>query len=316
MESTTFTYPGADGLDIFTYRWAPDPSRGRPRAAIQIAHGMVEHAARYAHVADALVHAGYVVYANDHRGHGRTAPTEDDLAFFSSRDGWHKLVADVHTLSERVRAEHPSLPLVLLGHSMGSFAAQHCMAEYGPDYDAVVLSGSSNGPGALLVRGGMLAAQIERRRIGPRGRSELLGKLSFGPYNNKIKRPRTEFDWLSRDPAVVDAYIADPRCGVLATTQMWLDMMTGFTVMSRPRTRDKIPKNLPVYVFSGTMDPVGGYGKGVRELIKALTRHGLTRVSHRLYAGGRHEMLNETNKDEVIGDLLVWLDETLPREGA
>ncbi len=310
MESTTFTYPGADGLDIFTYRWAPDGDR-TPRAVIQISHGMVEHAARYEHVAESLVRAGYVVYANDHRGHGRTAPSADDLGFLSTRDGWHKLVADVHTLSKRLREQHAGLPLVLLGHSMGSFIAQHCMGEYGPDYDAVMLSGSSNGPGALLRNAGVLAAQAERRRIGPRGRSNLLTKMSFGPYNKKIKQRRTEFDWLSRDEATVDAYVADPLCGGVATTQMWLDLLTGIAVMKSARVRDRIPKNMPVYVFSGTMDPVGGYAKGVRELVAALTRAGLTRVSLRLYNGARHEMLNETNKDEVIGDLMAWLDETL-----
>jgi alpha-beta hydrolase superfamily lysophospholipase len=316
MDTTTDTFTGADGIEIFRYRWAPSPaddgSVAPIRGVVQIAHGLAEHAARYEGVAQALTDAGYLVYAHDHRGHGRSVTREDDYLFFAELDGWHKLVADMHTLTRSIRAAHPETPIVLLGHSMGSFAAQHCMGEYGPDYAAVALSGTTNGPPTFLRKAGTLVAKLARWRTGPRGRSALLYKMSFGPYNARIKHPRTDSDWLSGDPEVVDAYLADPRCGGSPTNQLWLDIMQGFEVITSPRTRAKIPKDLPIYVFAGDMDPVGEYGKSVRALLNAYAELGLTGVRHRLYEGGRHEMLNETNKDEVIAALIEWLHATIP----
>jgi alpha-beta hydrolase superfamily lysophospholipase len=229
----------------------------------------------------------------------------EELGFFAERGGFELAVADLAQLSGRIREEQPELPLLLLGHSMGSILAQYYLGLYGKSLAAVVLSGSSSGapdPRVLdLVR-------AERERLGPRGRSELLATASFGAFNQAFQPARTDFDWLSRDPVEVDAYVADPLCGFPATAQLWVDLMEGLDRVSDPGWVARIPAELPIYIFSGDQDPVhGGDLSGLHRLLDLYRGAGLKRVSYRFYPGGRHEMLNETNRDEVTRDLLTFL---------
>lgn len=311
MQAETFTFKAPDGLEVFFYAWLP---KGQPKAVVQIAHGMAEHAARYEPTARALTEAGYAVYANDHRGHGKTAKTEDDLGFFAERNGWNKVLGDLHQLSGIVKERHERRPFFLLGHSMGSFFTQHFLFAYPGEVTGAVLSGSSGKPGAIAFLG-EVAARIERRRLGPRGKSALLQAMSFGSFNKPFEPGRTPFDWLSRDPAAVDAYIADPRCGFVVSTQLWIDLLGGFKVIYNPKHQARIPSDTPLFVFSGEEDPVSGQGKGVQKLLRSFQAAGLCSVEHKLYPGGRHEMLNEINRDEVLHDLVEWLDRVVAERG-
>ena len=223
-----------DGRMIYVYSWLPDDTP--PRAVIHIAHGLAEHAGRYARLAEALTGAGYAVYANDHRGHGRTAHTDEDLGYFAGSDGWMRVVRDLDQMIATERDMHPGLPCILMGHSMGSFLTQTIMYACGDSIDAAVLSGSNGKPGGLAALG-RLIARAERLRLGKHGHSKLIANMSFGAFNKAFKPNRTDFDWLSRDPAEVDKYVADPLCGFEATVQLWIDLFDG-AWKDRPAARD------------------------------------------------------------------------------
>lgn len=301
----SITLPAADGVGLFVYRWLPEAP---PKAVVQIVHGMGEHGGRYARLAAAPTAAGYAVYANDHRGHGRTARGRDDLGFLAERDGWRKCIDDLWLLNRRIAADHSGRPIVMLGHSMGSFMAQQFMSEHGDALAGVVLSGSTGKPTPLAVAG-RLIARLERLRLGPRGKSPLLQRLAFGPMNRVFEPTRTPFDWLSRDPAEVDKYAADPLCGRFrASVQLWIDLLDGWAKLTRPARLACIPKYLPIYIIGGTRDPVSGNGKGLEKLVTAYRKAGLQRVTHRFYPEARHELFNEINRDEVTHDLIAWLD--------
>lgn len=302
-----------DSASLAVYEWAM-PAGATPAAVVQISHGMAEHARRYDRAAQALVRAGYAVYASDHRGHGQTARSPEDLGFFAYTDGWSRVVADLHRVNRHIASRHEGVPIVLLSHSMGSFLAQDYLFTHGSTLAGAVLSGTNSG-GAALVRVGLALAHVERLRIGARGRSKLLQAASFGDFNRRFKPTRTEFDWLSRDPAEVDKYIADPLCGFEMTVQGWIDVFGGLLRIDEQENRERIPRDLPVYLFAGAEDPVGRAGKGVLALAEAYRRAGISDVTHKLYPGGRHEMFNEINRDEVVADLVAWLDRHLSRAG-
>lgn len=306
MRADTFSFKVEDTKEIFVYRFQPDEGAA-PKAIVHVAHGMAEHAARYARFAEALTAQGYVVYANDHRGHGKTASTPEELGTFGDSGGFRRAVQDLQQLVVYEKAQHPGLPLFLFGHSMGSFLAQAFLIDSGSALRGAILSGS-NGKPNLLAQAGRLVARVERRRHGARGKSKLLNTLSFDDFNKAFKPNRTGFDWLSRDEAEVDKYIADPLCGFMVTTQLWVDVLDGTATISDPVAQARIPSDLPVYIFAGSEDPVGGKTRGLDQLISAYKAAGLTDVQHKFYPGGRHEMLNETNRDEVTRDVIAWLD--------
>ncbi len=307
MQTSSWTLGTRDGAEVVVHRHEPD---GAVRGVVNLAHGMAEHARRYDHLAEALTAVGLAVYAEDHRGHGETAGTEEALGHLADRRGWALTLDDLHRVTLRARADHPDVPVVLLGHSMGSFLAQQYLFTFPGEVDAVVLSGS-NGPVGPMAEAGAVVARAERARLGSRGRSETLNRLVFGAYGKAFAPARTDFDWLSKDEAAVDAYIADPRCGFVCTSQFYLDLFSGLRVIGQvERVRAGARLDTPVYAFSGSEDPVGG-AAGVAALLEHYRAAGLTAVDHRIYPGGRHEMLNETNRDEVIADLLAWLEPRL-----
>lgn len=304
MRADTSSFEADDGKALFVRTWLPDEGV-TPVAVVHIAHGMAEHCARYARLAEALTQKGYIVYANDHRGHGKTA-TADDLGWMGP-DGFRRAVTDLYELLSDEKARHPELPLFLFGHSMGSFFTQAFMIEHGAMLRGAVLSASSGKPN-LLASAGRLVARAERARKGARKPSTLLTKLSFDAFNKAFAPNRTAFDWLSRDAAEVDMYVADPLCGFPVSTQLWVDLLDGTADIARPERQAKVPSELPVLIFAGARDPVSENTKSLDQLIAAYARAGLRDVTHRYYADGRHEMLNETNRDEVTKDLLAWLD--------
>lgn len=306
MPSDTFTFRTDDGSDIFTYRWLPEA--GAPiKAAVQIAHGMAEHAGRYGRFAETLCAAGYAVYANDHRGHGRTAGDLARIGYFADQEGWFKVAGDLMQLTGIIRENHPGVPMFLLGHSMGSFLVRTVITRDAGDLAGAVLSGTGGDPG-LLGKAGLVLARAVGAIKGRRHPSRLLNALSFGGFNKPFAPARTDFDWLNRDPAEVDRYIADPLCGGIFSAGFFVDLLEGIAYLHKPENIARIPKDLPICLFSGDADPVGDRTRGVRQVAEAYRRAGIRDVTLRFYQGGRHEMLNETNRREVFEDTIAWLD--------
>jgi alpha-beta hydrolase superfamily lysophospholipase len=301
MQATTVTLQTPDGVSLFVYRWLPE---GPPKAIVQIVHGWAEHAARYARVAEALCRQGYGVCADDHRGHGRTAQTPADLGFFAERDGWNKCVHDLWQVNQHIAANHPDAPIVIFGHSLGSFLVQQFISEHGDAVAGAVLSASNGKPPAIAPFVSRLA-RLERLRVGPHGKSALLQKLFFGSLNKPFEPARTPFDWLSRDTVEVDKYIADPLCGFDSTVQLFIDVISGLQDVSTLSRQSRIPKKLRIYLFSGSRDPVG---RNINQLLEAYRAAGLEKVTYKSYPDGRHESLNEINRDEVTRDLIAWLE--------
>ena len=309
MSYSRFKFTAMDGVIINVHKWGLEEGQAI-KGIVQISHGMAEWAYRYDYFAKALNREGYIVYANDHRGHGLTAPSMEDVGYISDNDGFFDKVEDMRELNQLIREEHPSLPVVLFGHSMGSFLSQRYIQLYGSDLVGVILSGS-NGKQGPIINLGIALAYLEMKFKGRRHRSRLLDKLSFGSYNRAFPDNRTKFDWLSRDEKLVDRYIEDPYCGGIFTSSFFYDFLRGLKMITRRKNLEAVSKNLPIYIFSGSMDPVGGFGKGVEKLKEMYETHGLKEVSLVLYPEGRHEMLNEINRDEVIEDIVRWLNKIL-----
>jgi alpha-beta hydrolase superfamily lysophospholipase len=304
MQSTTFTFQSLDGPKIFVYKWAPDV--GMPRKGlVQIAHGAAEHGARYARFGKFLADAGYVVYAEDHRGHGKTA---GDLkkAGIAGPDGWGGMMRDVAQLSEIMRQENPGLPLIFFGHSMGSLIAQQYIQECGAELKGAILSGTFGtlgGDPAEIAAMGEQAAQQE----GDDAPSQLFMGM-FAGFNQGIEPVKTGFEWLSRDEAEVQKYVDDPWCGFPFSNRLVIDMFNGAGAMWRAENEARIPKDLPLLVVSGEKDPAGAHTASVNLLAERYRRQGLRKMMVKFYPGARHEILNETNREEVQQDILEWMN--------
>jgi alpha-beta hydrolase superfamily lysophospholipase len=308
MLESDFRLPAKDGTPLFVREWLPD---GKPRAVIQIVHGMAEHSARYARLAQTLNQHGYAVYADDHRGHGKTVQRSEDLGHFGDEDSWNLVVGDLLAISEEIKSRHPGLPHIALGHSMGSFMLRSALLQRPRDWTAVVLSGTGHSP-PIVQRLNRITPRVERKRLGKRGKSPLIRKFSFEAFNAKFEQ-RTGADWLSRDNAEVDKYVADPLCGFECSVQLWYDMFGGLRQIFNDAALQKLPPELPLYVMSGARDPVGGDLREIKRLHSALDKAGLRNVTVRAYPEARHELFNETNRDEVTRDLIAWIDQQLAR---
>jgi len=294
----------ADSLPPLT-RWRP---AGEPVGCVQIVHGMAEHRGRYARLAGRLTAAGYEVWAHDQRGHGLNAPM--GKGHFADSDGWQALVTDTSTVTQRIATERPATPVILFGHSMGSFIAQTLMIERATDYAGVVLAGSNGRDfGAHCVV--LVLALIERRLRGAREQSRWIRALLRANYNRQFRPTRTVVDWISRDEREVDAALADPLCGVGLSTQSWIDFARGLLTLDAPECFRKVPPTLPILLMSGTRDPVGRNGRGPARLARTLERSGARDVTLLLYPEARHELVNEINRDSVTQDLIAWLDARL-----
>lgn len=303
----TYEFTASDGKRTVCYRWSQTTD---PRAVIHIAHGMGEHAARYDWVATQLAAAGYQVFANDHRGHGKTA---EILGNFGE-DGWNRAITDLSELIADHKAQFPDKPMVLLGHSMGAMLTQQYLELHGGSLDAAIISGSPGFAGFLQGFITRLLVRFERWRLGPDGDSELLQGLLFGAANrnfeDELEAP-TGYEWLSRDAEQVKRYVEDPMCGFVPCTGSLFDIFAGASWTQQASSVAMIPTTLPIYLFSGESDPVHAEMKNIDRLLSMYRDHGL-RVDTTFYPGGRHEMFNETNREQVIGDVLAWLDAHMP----
>jgi len=297
MEPITLTSP--DQHHIQAYVWQAT----QPKAWVHINHGMAEHALRYERLAMELVSQGYSVVAHNHRGHGSSDTTI--LGLYATENGWNKVLDDITVVREAMCDS--DLPYFLMGHSMGSFIVQSYLLNHDIHIDGLILSGS-NYQGTGLIKAGALVAKLESMRLGKTHVSRLIQFLSFGAFNKPFKPHRTDFEWLSRDPKEVDKYVADPLCGFDCSISLWQDMFAGLVQLFSKGALHGVQEHLPMFIFGGDKDPVGQNGKGLPALKKAYEAVGQKHIDFKLYKDGRHEMLNETNRDEVMGDICNWVN--------
>jgi alpha-beta hydrolase superfamily lysophospholipase len=289
---TRSTTTAPDGAALAVYRWDPE---GAPRAVVLLVHGMGEHMGRYGHVAEALTDRGHLVWGHDHRAHGATSPPDADLGALGA-EGWPALVDDVGVMVEGAHNQFGDLPVVVLGHSMGSFAVQQYLLDHSDRVDGVVLTGTG------------LLDQLEPGL-------DLDRPTDLSGFNAPFEPARTEYDWLSRDEDVVDAYIADPWCGFGLDADGTRAMFVAGRALADPQRLAGMRADLPVLVAVGALDPVGANGMLARMLVDRYRDAGLADVTLRVYEDARHEVLNETNRDEVIDDIGAWIDRVCGDDG-
>lgn len=299
-----FTFSSTAGPALDARLWRPE---GTPQAVVQLVHGMAEHMDRYDPVARRLNRAGLAVVGHTHLGHG---PRAQRQGYFADHDGWQHLIDDVHRLRGIAQEQFPGLPYLMLGHSMGSFVTRCYLQEHGEGLAGAMLSGTGHFD-RKTVTAALAAANLVCLFGGARKPSALIDQLAFGGYNKPFAPCRTDFDWLSRAEAEVDKYVADPYCGFLFTGSGYRELFRGLKRLTDLEALKRMPPELPLLLFSGDSDPVGGMGRGVEQVAREMRDAGMKHVEVRLYPGGRHEILNETNRDEVVRDVIIFVEQCL-----
>lgn len=304
-----FTYRSVvKGIDVAGYMWGPEEDE--PRAIVVLVHGMTESMARYDAFARVLADRGFLVVGKDHLGHGKTAPNDEALGYFGPMTYENLQNADLKTLIDLTREQYPDLSLFIFGHSMGSFLTREFITEHGDDLAGVILSGPGDSP-ALIVSFARFLVDFLTLIFGPNHRSNLIQKMMFGQYNSRISPRRTAFDWLTRDDAIVDEYVAHKENGFVFTLNGFAHMLTNVARVTQKSAFSAPPSDLPLLIVGGSQDPVGEWGKAVPALSRKYQDAGLRDVSYKLYEGARHEVINELNRDEVIADILAWIEERI-----
>ena len=303
-----YTYPSATGVaDIFARSWAPE--NGEIKAVFQLAHGMAEHGERYEEMAAYLCEQGYAFIMNDHVGHGKSINSDADLGYFNGDKNKAGIgfVEDVHKLTLMAKEEF-NKPVILMGHSMGSFVARHYVTKYASDIAGAIFCGTA-GPNPAAGAGIAVASLIEKVK-GPKYKSEFINGLAFGTYNKRFEK-RTAFDWLSVNKENIDKYIEDKYCGFLFTLSGYKNLFEILQFISTPDAFSKTPKELPMYLIAGAEDPVGMYGKGVKTVYDKFVQSGHKNVQIKLYDGLRHEIHNEDERFTVYADIAKWCDSVI-----
>jgi len=293
------------GTDLFLYQWIPD---SKPIAVVQIVHGMAEHAGRYQRLAEFLTNQGIAVYADDHQGHGFTV--QDGKSWGVLPYGFISMVENEKELTEKIRKDYPDTPIFLFGHSMGSFISRHYLAKYKKAVNGVILSGTGN-PTYVELLGGLFIATLQCFLFGKKSPAKFLDKLAFGGYNRKFAPNRTAFDWLSRDKIEVDTYVQDPLCGTVFPTGFYRSFFRALLFLKTKKSVRQIPTGIQVLFLSGQEDPAGDFGKGVKSVYETFKQQDFKNLELRLFPGCRHELLNETNRGEVMEELCHWVRNNL-----
>ena len=295
---TDHYYPSCGAGEIHYCRWTP---AGEVKAVVQIVHGIAEFVERYDAFANYLTSLGYLVVAEDHMGHGQSINGDGIQGYFHG--GWFCGVADTYQLLTDTKQAYPEVPYILFGHSMGSFMARTILCKY-PDsgISGAVICGTGWQP-TFALPAVIKAVDAVCKKNGETNPSEMLQKMVFGSYNSRVEHKRTDFDWLTRDPKIVDAYIDHPLCGFTASCGLLREMMKGICYVQQPDNLAQMKKDLPIFFIAGGDDPVGPYGKGVEKAAAAYRKAGMTDVSVRIYPLCRHEILNEINKEEIFADV-------------
>ncbi len=279
--------------------------KGSVRGVVQIAHGMAEYFERYNAFADFLADNGFVVCGNDHLGHGRSVSSDDELGYFSEHDGWQNVVKDMYKLTKIMKKNYPEVPYFIFGHSMGSFLARAYVTKCSKAIDGAVFCGTSSGQGG--TEGLLTLLDVAKLFHGERSKGTLFNKLAFGSYNKQIPNRNSDFDWLSRDTANVAKYCNDKKCGFVFTLNGFENLAKVLWYVNNDKWFTTYPKHLPTYLIAGSGDPVGNYGKGVLKVFNKLTLNDCS-VEMKIYREARHELLNETNKQEVFDDILDFFE--------
>lgn len=294
----------SDGHEVYTVVYKPQKT---PIGHIHILHGMAEHIGRYEQFAQFLVNKGYVVTGHDHRGHGFTGEKNNQKGFFAESDGFERVTEDVREILQDVRSDLSCDLPILFGHSMGSFIGRRFIQKYGHSVSKIVLSGTG-GPAGFSGKVGKFIASGFARVKGTQIENPLLNKMTFGKFNKAFTDAKTEFDWLSSDRAEVQKYINDPYCGFVASNQFFVDLITGLERVHASKEIANIPKNLPLLMISGTLDPVSQNGKQLWSVAENYKKAGLTDITVVLVEGKRHELLNEVNREETFEVITNWME--------
>lgn len=309
MVKNEFTVPSCDKKTaLHAVEWLP---AGRIRAVLQISHGVSEYILRYGDFAKFLTARGFAVVGNDHLGHGQSVTPGAPRLYFGPAGSWNTVVDDIYTLRCLEGRKFPDLPYFLLGHSMGSFLVRTYLIRYPGTVDGAILMGTGQMSPALVALGRAIAA-AESVRVGEENSSPIIQRLAFETYNRAFAPNRTAFDWVSSASAAVDGYVSDPHCGENPSVGLFREMLEGIAFITRQRNVELMNRNTPVLFVSGEEDPVGERGKGVRRAYQSFHRAGVRDLTMKLYPGARHEILNDTCRMEVYGDLASWLLARLP----
>lgn len=304
MRREEFSFDSRDNITkIHAVRFEPDTDR--PVGILQIVHGMAEHVERYADFAEFMAGKGFVVVAEDHLGHGKTV-TDGRYGYFCKQDPATVVVRDVHRLKKLTQEKYPGVPYYILGHSMGSFILRNYLFRYGKGIDGAIIMGTGQQPKYLGI-GLKVTSAIVSFFGGAAKPSEFINKASFGTYLKRIENPRTEYDWLTKDTAIVDKYIEDPMCGFTFTGNGFKTLAELVLRLHKKANLSKMPVTLRVLITSGGEDPVGDYGAGPQKVYEQFLAEGMQRVTLKIYEGDRHEILNETDKDKVYNDIYQWI---------
>ena len=293
-----------DNVDVYVKKWYKKDEN--PVAIVQLAHGMAEHINRYDDFANFLVNKNIYVYGNDHRGHGKTGDNQGLLGYFADTDGFTKTTEDLFEITNRIKQEYPDVPLFLFGHSMGSFLSRRYIQMHSDLIDGVILSGTGYYPKTITNTAKFIANMLPAREP-----SYLMNSLTFGSYNKMIPKNETSFDWLTRDKKVVKTYIDDPYAGFTPTASFFYDLMDGLIHIHNKKLNKSIRSNLPLLFISGDADPVGDYSKGIWKTAQHYDSIGIENITTMLFKDGRHELLNELNKEEVYVAIYQWIKNNL-----
>ncbi len=308
INTNEFYFTSADGAArIYVKEWLPQEE---PSAVLIFAHGLGSHSGRCADFAAFLAKYGVLVAAPDHLGHGKTAGAPEKLGFFTEENGWQILVDNLHILQTMEQEAHPGVPVFLMGQGMGALMVRCYTMDYCNELSGAILCGCGDQP-ETLIRAGKIMAAAEAKRFGPQHRSMGLERLLFGAFNRKFAPNRTKFDWLSRDEDEVNAFIYDPESGFIPTVSAFRDLLCGMAKAQNRRNQTKVMPNLPMFILSGEMDPMGNGGRNVQKMVHALQDAGVQKLTVKLYADDRHDLLHELNRGQIYSDILTWLGNRL-----
>ena len=304
-----FYFTSSEGSKVFAKKWRNEEIK-QYRGIVQLVHGMEEHIERYDEFAKVIADNGYIVVGHDHLGHGNTAKSEEDLGYFARKNGWDRLVEDVHILQNKISSEYPQLPYFIFAHSMGSLVVRTYLTKYNDNLSGVILSGTSGQKSGLII--GQILTKLIMIFRGERYRSGILEYLVTGSFNRKFKPNRTDADWTTRNEEEIYKYKEDPKCGFNFTTNGYFNLLKGTYYLSKQKNINKT-MDIPILLISGDKDPVGGMSKGVIRVTNMLQKAGLSDVKLRLFKDARHELVNDVNKMEVYYVIFNWLNRILEK---
>lgn len=301
-----FYFPSKDGnTEVHTIEWKPE---GEIKGVLQLSHGMVEYVNRYDAFAQFLCEQGYYVVGNDHLGHGKSIQSKSEYGFFNERYGNACLLADMHTLRQRTEKKYPDVPYFMLGHSMGSSLLRQYIQMYGNGLSGAILMGVVTDKSRTVLKFGKRLCRFLAAFRGWHYRSRLVDKMAIGSFNRKFKPAKTRADWVTSDEKQLEAYVSDPLCSFMFTVNAYYHMFSGMLNMQKRESIFMIPKKLPILMMAGADDPVGSFGRGVRKIYEKYKAAGIKDITLRLYAGDRHELLNETDRRQIYADIRDWME--------